>query len=281
MTTITARADTSVRVARPSQMLALRAFSAIVLRDLWVVRKTVGYFLVRVVTQPLLLVFVFAYVFPKIGQSVGGSGAAASRFSTLLAPGMIAMAIVIQGIQAVALPLVNEFGYTREIEDRVMAPLPIWAIGLAKITSGAIQSAIAAFLVVPFVLTIPVTDVVFDINWPVALSIGALACVLAGSLGLAVGTRFEPRQVPLIFSVLVIPMTMLGAVYYPWSRLGPISWLKWAVLVNPLLYMSEGLRMGLTTAAHMSTWAIYGALIAATLFLMRLGLRGFEKRVLS
>ncbi len=35
-----------------------------------------------------------------------------------------------QGIQAVALPLANEFGYTKEIEDRVLAPLPVSMVAI-------------------------------------------------------------------------------------------------------------------------------------------------------
>ena len=89
--------------------------------------KGVVIFTMRTILQPLLLVFVFTYVFPKIGQGVGGSSASEADFSTLLVAGVIATSIIFQGIQAVALPLVQEFGYTREIEDRVMAPLPVWA----------------------------------------------------------------------------------------------------------------------------------------------------------
>ena len=52
-------------------------------------------------------------------------------------------------------------------------------------------------------------------------------------------------------------MTFLGATYYPWARLSPIPWLKVAVLVNPLVYMSEGFRMALTPVPHMGAGAIY------------------------
>ena len=93
---------------------------------------------------------------------------------------------------------------------------------------------------------------------------------LAPSLGLTIGTRVEPRQVPLIFSLLVIPMTFLGAVYYPWKSLTPLPWLKWAVLINPLVYMSEGMRMALTRGIpHMAAWAIYGAIILGSLMVAR------------
>ena len=64
------------------------------------------------------------------------------------------------------------------------------------------------------------------------------------------------------------------------GRLTPIPWLKVAVLVNPLVYMSEGLRAGLTPVPHMpgppSTppWSASPALLAT------IGIRGFRKRVL-
>ena len=54
-----------------------------------------------------------------------------------------------QGIQAVALPLSQEFGYTREIEDRVQAPCPIWLVAVAKVLSGAVQGVLAALIVFP------------------------------------------------------------------------------------------------------------------------------------
>src|SRR5262249_60289144 len=115
--------DASVAVSRSS---SVHAFGALLMRDLAVLRKEVGMFLGRTVMQPLLLIFVFAYVFPKIGQGIGGVRGAAS-FSTLLVGGVIASAMIFQGVQAVALPLVTDFGYTREIEDRGVAPMPVGA----------------------------------------------------------------------------------------------------------------------------------------------------------
>jgi ABC-2 type transport system permease protein len=287
MTTVEQREARRARVVHPGARAsatmgsALVAFGALLLRDLQVLRKTWIAFLMRTITQPLLIVFVFAYVFPKIGQGIGGSGPGATRFSTSLMPGLIGVAVIFQGIQAVALPLVQEFGYTREIEDRVMAPLPVWAVGMGKIVSGAIQSALAALLVVPFALWIPSTPVEVALDWPALLTVGPLACLLAGSLGLAVGTRAQPGQVPLVFSIIVLPMTMLGATYYPWERLDTIDWLKWLVLVNPLIYINEGFRMALSDIPHMPAWGIYGALLGFTAVLGWLGLDGFRRRVLA
>ena len=256
------------------------AFRGMLLRDFRVVTKQWPAFLMRTVMQPLLTTFVFAYVFPKIGQGVGAARGSAD-FSTLLAPGLVAFALIFQGIQAVALPLVSEFGYTREIDDRVLAPLPVWAVGLEKIGAGAVQAMVAALIVFPILYLVPATPVNLSVNWLELLTIAPLACLLSGSLGLTIGTRVEPRQVSLMFSILVMPMSMLGCVYYPWDRLRQIPWLRFGVLVNPLVYMSEGFRMALTDFKHMPAVGIYFALVVSTAFLMRTGLRGFARRVLS
>lgn len=259
-----------------------RAFAALLLRDVVVLRKNTGGFILRTIMQPLLFVFVFTYVFPKIGQGVGGSQANQETFSSLLVPGVVAMASIFQGIQAVALPLVNEFGYTREIEDRVMAPLPVAGVALEKIVSGAVQGLLAGIVVFPLAVVVPATSVHLQVRWPVLLTVLPLVAVLGASLGLTIGTRTEPRQVPLLFSVIVIPVTFLGASYYPWARLSPIPWLKWFVLVNPLVYMSEALRAALTPAVpHMPLVAIYAGLIGFTAVLTWLGTTGFRSRVLA
>jgi ABC-2 type transport system permease protein len=257
------------------------AFGALLLRDLAVLRKEIWMFLGRTVIQPLLLIFVFAYVFPKIGEAVGGQ-AGAARFSTLLVGGVIASSMIFQGVQAVALPLVQDFGYTREIEDRVLAPMPVWAVALEKVASGAIQAIIASLVVFVLATFVPATPVHLSVHWLFLITLLPLSAVMSASLGLTIGTRVEPRQVPLIFSLLVIPMTFLGAVYYPWQSLTPLPWLKWGVLVNPLIYMSEGLRMSLTKGVpHMPAIAVYAAIIGFTAVFLKLGIDGFKKRVLS
>jgi ABC-2 type transport system permease protein len=264
------------------------AYKALLLRDLTVLRKQLNEFIPRTLLQPFLLVFVFTYVFPKIGQGIGGGRgpAAESAFATVLVAGVVGITILFQGIQAVALPMVQEFGYTKEIEDRVLAPLPVSLVALGKVTSGALQGLLAALLVFPIAAVVPANDVHLNVNWPVLLTLAPLACVTSSALGLTFGTRFEPRTVPLMFGVIVIPLTFLGCVYYSWVDLGPIkvgelSWLKWLVTVNPLVYMSEGFRAALTTADHMSLAAVYLVLAGFAALFLYLGINGFKKRVLS
>lgn len=277
----TAESSTSLPRIGTLRPTATGAFVALLLRDLAVLRKEFVQFIARTVMQPILFVFVFAYVFPKIGQGVGGT-AGEQQFSSLLVPGIVAIACIFQGVQAVALPLVQDFGYSREIEDRVMAPLPVWSLAVEKVGAGAIQGLIAALVVFPIAAIIPSTPVHLDVNLADMIILLPLCCLVGASLGLVMGTRVSPRQVPLLFGIVVLPITFLGATYYLWVDLGPIPWLKTLVLVNPLVYMSEAMRISLTPQfAHMPTWAVYVGLIGFLALFLGLGIDGFRRRVLS
>jgi ABC-2 type transport system permease protein len=271
----------SAAATRSVRRAALVAFWGLLLRDLRVLTREKGPFVVRTVSQPLLLVFVFTYVFPAIGQGIDGPGAEGS-FTDILVPGVVAIAVLIKGIQAVALPLVQEFGYTSEIEDRVMAPLPVWAVAVAKIVAGAGQGLLAALIVLPIVAFVPAEPVAVDIR-PLALAgVLVLSALSASTLGLALGTLIEPRQVPLMFSVIILPVTFLGATYYPWAALGPIRWLQIATLANPLVYLAEGFRFAITPhLPHMEPAAIFAGLIGFPALIGLVAVKAFERRVLS
>lgn len=267
--------------ARDPRRAALAAFWGLLLRDLRVVTKERGTFLVRTVSQPLLLVFVFTFVLPTIGRDFGGFDGEGS-FTDVLVPGVLGIAILIKGVQAVALPLVDEFGTTREIEDRVMAPLPVWGVAVEKIVAGALQGLLAAAIVAPIAAFVPAEPVQLDVSWPALAVVLLLAPLLASALGLVLGTYVRPKTVPLMFSVVILPVTFLGATYFPWAELGEIPWLQVAVLANPLVYVAEGFRYALTPQfPHMPPVAILGALVGFTLLATWLGVKGFERRVLS
>jgi ABC-2 type transport system permease protein len=265
------------------------ALAALILRDLTVLKKHSIEFVVRTLIQPFLLVFVFLYVFPTIGQGVGGGRgpAAESAFATVLVPGVVAISIMFQGIQAVALQMATEFGYTREIEDRVQAPCPIWLVAMAKVLSGAVQGLIAALIVFPIAAVVHASGVSahLHVHWLVVVTLIPLACIAMTSLGLLLGTSFEPRNIGLMFGFVVLPLTFLGGTYYQWTKLAPVTlggwhWLQTIVLVNPLIYVTEGMRAGLTPFSHMHLYIIYPVLIGFCVAFLALGLRNFRRRVL-
>jgi ABC-2 type transport system permease protein len=151
-----------------------------------------------------------------------------------------------------------------------------------KIVFSAIQSIIAAALVFPLAYYIPSTPVLAHVSsWWFLGIVLVLASLLAGALGLTIGTLVQPKQIGLIFGVVVVPITFLGCVYYPWAALNHIRWLQIGVLVNPIVYMSEGLRAALTPSKHMPDWMILLMLVFFLVLLTRVGMQGFRRRVLS
>jgi ABC-2 type transport system permease protein len=263
-----------------------RAFAGLFLRDLYVLRRELFPFVIRVCMNPLLFLFVFTYVIPHMNAGAAmnpTAGMAGSAFSTVLLPGLMAVAIMFSGIAAVALPLAQEFGITREIDDRVMCPLPVPFVAIEKICFSAVQSVIAACIVYPLAYYVPAVHPTTHItNWAFLILVVVLASLTAGALGLTIGTSVKPQQIGLIFGVVVIPITFLGCVYYPWAALTHIRWLQIGVLINPIVYMSEGLRAALTpTLPHMNQFLIVGMLVASLCLLTWLGIRGFLRRVIG
>jgi len=259
-----------------------RSFRGLLLRDISVLRREVIPFLIRTVMNPLMFVFVFTYLFPKMGQGFQSS-ATAGGFGTLILPGLLAVGIFIQGIMATALPLSMEIGATREIHDRVMSPLPVTWVAIEKIVFSAVQSMLAALVIFPLVYFIPATPVQVHVSsWFTLIGILVLASLVAGTVGLAIGTIVKPEQIALMFGIIVVPVTFFGCVYYPWAAMYKVRWLQILVLINPLVYMSEGLRTALTpNVPHMPAWVAFLALLIGLGILGTVGVKGFIKRVLT
>ena len=258
------------------------SFCGLLLRDLSVLRREVVPFLIRTVMNPLLFVFVFTYLFPKMGQGFQSS-ATSGGFGTLILPGLLAVGIFIQGIMATALPLSMEIGATREIHDRVMSPLPVTWVAIEKVVFSAVQSVLAALVIFPLVYFIPATPVQVHVsNWVTLIGVLLLASLVSGTVGLTIGTIVKPEHIALMFGIIVVPVTFLGCVYYPWAVMHSVRWLQILVLINPVVYMSEGLRTTLTPSLpHMPAWVTLIALTISLIVLSWVGIRGFLKRVLS
>ncbi len=293
MTTAIATPAPASSIKTSKAVMYTRAFAGLFLRDLHVLKRELFPFVIRVCMNPLLFLFVFTYVIPGM-SGPGGNGPAAAMnpsaqmaaagisYSTVLLPGLMAVAIMFSGIAAVALPLAVEFGSTREIDDRVMCPLPVFAVALEKIIFSAMQSVIAACIVYPLAYYVPAVHPSTHVtNWFFLIAVVILASLTSGALGLTIGTTVKPSQIGLIFGVVVIPITFLGCVYYPWALLSHIKWLQYGVLVNPIVYMSEGLRASLTPLPHMPEPMILLMLVVALSALTWLGMRGFLRRVIG
>jgi ABC-2 type transport system permease protein len=251
-------------------------FLAFLRRDARVARREIVFSLVRTILQPVLFLIVFGFLLPKMGF-VG------KTYQAALVPGILAISMTMSSIQSVALPMVQDFGWTKEIEDRLLAPVPTQLIAAEKIVAGMIQGMIAAMVVLPIARLVmgPIPGLTLT-HFGEVLMVTLLGAAAFSSLGLWLGTAIAPQQIGLMFSVIVAPMIFFGCAYYPWRGLDVVPVVKYLVLLNPLVYVAEGLRGSLTPAVpHMPLYAVAAALVVISATFWTMGMRAFYKRAIG
>jgi ABC-2 type transport system permease protein len=253
-----------------------KAFGAMLARDAHVARRNVVQIMFQTFLQPLLFVFIF-------GRVMVGSGYMPATYKSLLLPGIIAISMVFTGIWAVCMPLIAEFQWTREIEDRLLAPIDISWIAIEKVVAGMLQAIVAGLVVLPLAWLVLRPGVDISIHKPLEfVAMILLVSLFSASGGLLLGCSMNQQHVGLMFSMVITPMIFFGCTYYPWSALQTFPILQKVVLINPLVYASEGLRAALVPQfPHLSTIAILVMLCLVDLLLLYLGLRQFEKKAIS
>ena len=253
-----------------------RVFGALLLRDAVVAKREIVGILIRTLMPPVLFVTVFGLLLPRMGMIPRG-------YNTTMLPGIGALCVTMASIWSVTMPLIADFGMTKEIEDRLLAPVPIELVAMQKVVSGIIQGAMAMVFVIPAARLImgPVPGLTFR-NLPLLVVMVILGGAVFSAFGLFLGTAMQPQHISLMMQVIFAPMIMFGCTYYPWRGLDHFPFLKYAVLINPLVYISEGMRAALTpNVVHMPIAVVLGALVGMTAGLMWLGLRGFRKRAIG
>ena len=187
------------------------------------------------------------------------------------------------GIWAVAMPLIGEFQFTREIEDRLLAPMDISWLAIEKVVAGTLQALAAGFMVIPAAWLLLRPGVDLNIPHPLLFALVALLVALFSATGgLALGCSVEQTHIGLMFSLVVAPMIFFGCTYYPWSALDKFPILQKAVLINPLVYASEGLRGTMVPQfPHLPLWAVLTGLLFFNTLLLTTGLRKFHGKAVT
>jgi ABC-2 type transport system permease protein len=252
-----------------------KTFFAMLGRDAHVARRNLMVLAMQTFLQPLMFVFIFGRVMVR-------SGYMPESYKSLLLPGIMAISMVFTGIWAVAMPLIAEFQFTREIEDRLLAPMDISWVALEKVLAGAIQALIAGIVVIPAAWLI-LRPIAFNLHAPLTFAcVVVLVALFSASGGLALGCSVNQQHIGLMFSMVMTPMIFFGCTYYPWSALEKFPILQKLVLVNPLVYASEGLRGVLVPQfPHLSMTAVLIALSAFDALLLVAGLRQFRSKAVS
>lgn len=264
--------EASYETASVSARHQARAFLAVLRRDLKVTSHDLPAFLAQVILQPLFLLFVF-------GKVLGALGYTQNNYAELLFPGLIALTAVITGMQSLAFPLVAEFGWTMEIEDRLLAPMRTELVAAEKIVFATLRALTASLIMIPVGIW-----VLGAIPWRwsalgLFVAIMVLGSLLGAAMGLLIGTVVRPTQINIVFSLVFTPLLFTGCSQYPWPSLSRLEWFQIVTAINPMTYVSEGLRAAMIpTVPHIAWWICTLALIGWLPVLFTIGWRGFRKR---
>jgi ABC-2 type transport system permease protein len=260
---------------------AVNAFWAILRRDLRVTGREFVPFLLQALMQPLFFLFIFGKVLPGIGLAAG-------NFAALMLPGIVALTGMIAAMQGVTLPLVLDLGFAREIDDRLLSPLPVWWVALEKVIFGAMRGVIASSVIFPLGwLILGNGFAVREDRIPMLIGMVLLTGCVGSTIGLLMGTVIKPDQISLMFTLIFTPLLFTGCTYYPWGALHNIRWFQILVLFNPLTYAAEGLRYSMVPPLNGKDFPTMG--IEWTLLLLGvsvvvmfvMGTRTFLKRVVT
>jgi len=254
----------------------MTTFLALLRRDLVVAGRNAGPLLLATLTQPILVVLVFGNILPRMNLVADG-------FRTVMLPGLMAITMMMAGVQGVLMPLTQDLSGTREVDERILAPIGILGVALEKILAGAIHAALAGLTALPAMMLLmhEVGGMSVHPRWlslvPLVVSCG----LLSAAFGLTLGTNVQPRFSGLLFAVVLGPMMLFGCAYYPWAGLSTLGPIRYAFLVNPLVFMSEAMRFAVTPdVPHMPLGPMLGGLAFFFLLLAYTGARSFERRTI-
>src|SRR4029077_5267498 len=232
--------------------------------------------LMATLTQPVLVVLVFGNILPRLHL-------VADEFRTVMVPGLMSITMLMAGVQGVLMPLTIDLSGSREVDERLLAPISVLGVAIEKVVAGAIHAAVAGLTALPAMMLLMhrVTGVEVHPRWAVLLPLVALCGMLSAAFGLTIGSQVQPRFSGLLFAVILGPMMLFGCAYYPWMGLSVIGPLQYIFLFNPLVFMSEAMRLAVTPdVPHMPVPLLLGGLVAFTSFFLFSGARASPRRTI-
>ncbi|MGK5671589.1 ABC transporter permease [Micromonospora sp. URMC 106] len=275
---VAAPATPSAPPASPPPVRALDQFAtfrAVLSRDLFVTGRELVGFLLQVFIQPLFMLLIF-------GKVLGDLGYASDDFANVLLPGVIALNAFLIGLENTALPMMMDFSFTREIEDRLLSPMAIPLVALEKIVFGGIRGTIAG------VVLIPVGMLMLGVTWPWALVVKVIGVLVVGALvgaavGLAFGTLVPTQHIQIMFTVVMTPLMFTGATQFPLLGLDGLRWYQVICALNPLTYISEATRALVAPPGVESVplWICMTVLAGVFVMFSLIGMRGFMRRAMD
>ncbi len=252
-----------------------RAFIALLWRDGFVTGRELVPFLLQVVLQPVFLLFVFGKVLVELGF-------ATAEYSDVLLPGVIALTAFLTALQNTAFPLVIDFSFTKEIEDRLLAPLPTHLVAVEKIVFALLRALVAAAVMFPISWWVLGSLPVAWSDLPLLTAFLVLGSLVGAAIGMTLGTFVTPNRINVVFAVVLTPLLFTGSTQFPWQSLDSLRWFQVVCAVNPLTYVSEALRAEMAPdVPHLPLWICVVALLGFLAVFGATALIGFRRRALD
>ena len=254
----------------------MTALLALLRRDLYVASRNAAMLLTAGLTQPILVVLVFGNVLPRLHL-------VADEFRTVMLPGLMAISMLMAGVQGVLMPLMTDLAGTREVDERLLALVTVFGVAAEKVAAGAIHAALAGLVTLPAMMLLMhgVMGAEVHPRWLALLPLVVLAGILSAALGLTLGTHVQPRFSGLLFAVVIGPLMLFGCAYYPWASLTALGAVRYLFLLNPLTFMSEAMRLAVTPdIPHMPLPLLLLGLVGFGALFTLLGTRSFAKRTI-
>jgi len=146
-----------------------------------------------------------------------------------------------------------------------------------------VQAIVAGLVVIPTAWLVMGSGVSLSgERLPLFVAIALLFALLSAAIGLALGSSVGQQHVGLMFSMVLAPMIFFGCTYYPWQALAKFPVLRYAVLINPIVYGSEGFRSALVPQfPHLPLAVILAGLIGFDALFLAFGLRQFRRKAVT
>src|SRR5512147_409952 len=188
----------------------MTAFLALLRRDLHVASRSAVPLLMATLTQPILVVLVFGNILPRLHL-------VADEFRTVMVPGLMSITMLMAGVQGVLMPLASDLSGSREVDERILAPLSTGAVAFERIVAGAVHAALAGLASLPVMMLLmhEVGGMAIHPAWSRLVPLVVVSGLVSGSFGLLLGTLVQPRMSGLLFAIVIGPMLLFGCAYYP------------------------------------------------------------------
>lgn len=222
----------------------------------------------------ILSTLVIAYILPYFGLT--------ADFGVFQLGGLIAAAGLFE-LYASTIDLVSDFEGDRVISFNLTLPFPSWMAIVSKAAYYFIIYTILALLMIPigkiclwnqFDLTL--------VNWPKLLLIILMLSFFYACFVLWVSSIItNMTKMGQVWSRFVFPMWFLGGFQFSWmASYKTLPWLAYINLINPMVYITEAVRVALLgQEGFINFWLCLLAILAFSLGCLYLGITGLKKRL--